>query len=121
MTNTLHCAQQQCSTNGYMNDLHTCFGNNSNEFVSWLLSIEKVVKSIENGPKDICFVKAEGNLLKFFYLLPINFLWNTLKEKNDMRVFKSCDCQPCKFHPHELQTAKDESSHPSNLFSSSTT
>ena len=71
MTNTLYHVPEKCSTDRYMNDLCTCTGNNSDKFISWLLSIENVAGLTEKDPKDIYFAKVEGNLLKFLYSLPI--------------------------------------------------
>ena len=39
-------------------------------------------KLMSNDPKNICVTKAEANLLKFSYFIPLmKFLWNFLKEK----------------------------------------
>ena len=67
MTNMLHFVKEQYSKDRYMNDVKTCTGGNSEELLSWLLSIEKVVKLIDNTHEDICFAKVEGKLLKLFY------------------------------------------------------
>ena len=66
----------------YINDLWTCTADNQEEFDPWLLSIEKVAKLTDSDPNEICFAKAEGNLLKFLY--SVNFKgcpWVHLKEK----------------------------------------
>ena len=65
-----------------MNDFRTCTADNQEEFDSWLLPIEKVAKLIDSDPNEICFAKAKGNLVKFFY--SVNFKgcsWVHLKEK----------------------------------------
>ena len=51
-----------------MNDQKTCKGTNAEEFNSWLLLAEKVSTLTNSNPKDVCFQKAEENLLKFFTL-----------------------------------------------------
>ena len=82
MTNILYKVQQQSSKDLYITNFKNCMGGSSEEFTSWLLSIEKVSKSTGNNPKDICFAKAENNFLKFIYSLPLHqFLWYSLKEK----------------------------------------
>ena len=50
-------------------------------FNSCLLSIEKWSKLTWNNPKDIYFIKAEGNL-KFIFSIPLKkFSWKSLKKK----------------------------------------
>ena len=66
MTSTLHRVKQQSAIDYYMNDLKTCTGDCSEKFQCWLLSVEKVSKLMGNDPKDICFTKAEGNLLNSY-------------------------------------------------------
>ena len=48
IANTLHQVHKQCSTDRYMCHLHTCTGENSDDFTSWLLSDEKVAKLTGN-------------------------------------------------------------------------
>ena len=49
-----------------MTDLKTFTGDSPEEFNPWLLSIEKVSTLTSYNLKDICFTKAEVNLLKFY-------------------------------------------------------
>ena len=54
----------------------------SDEFNSWLLSVEKVSKWTYNNCKDICFGKVKENFLKFQYSLPLEmFPVSPLKTK----------------------------------------
>ena len=54
-----------------------CTGDSSEEFHSCFLS-----KLTDNNLKEICFSKAEGNLLKSLYSLTLyKFSWYSLKEK----------------------------------------
>ena len=71
LTDTLYKPQLQNYKNTYVSDLRTCTVKNKEEFYSWLLSIEKVAKLMDSDPNEICFAKAEGNLLKFLY--SVNF------------------------------------------------
>ena len=49
---------------------------------------------MDNDPKDICFDKAEGNLLKFLYSLPLRkFSWHSHKEMMESRILSSGNCQ----------------------------
>ena len=50
-----------------MSDLRTCTLDNKEEFDSWLLSIGTVAQLMDSDPNEICFAKAEGNLLKLLY------------------------------------------------------
>ena len=52
-----------------MNNLKACAGDNSDDFILWSLSVRNVAKLMNNDPKDICFVKAEGTLLNCLYSL----------------------------------------------------
>ena len=63
MASTLHHVQQQFFTGKYMNDCNACTGDSLDDFASGLLSVKKVARLTD--PKDICFAKVEGNLLKF--------------------------------------------------------
>ena len=82
VTNTLNKVQHQSTIDRYMNDLKTCIANNVEEFNSWLLSVEKVLALRNSIPKESCFKKVEGNLLKFLYPFNLNRCsWFTLKER----------------------------------------
>ena len=81
MATTICKVQQQSSIDCYTTDVKTCTGQ-LEDFHSWFLSIEKVYKLTGNDPKDICFAKAQGNLLKLLYSHPLHkFSWYSLKEK----------------------------------------
>ena len=82
VTNTLNSVQQKRAIDRYMNDVKTCMGENTEEFNSWLLSVEKVTTITNTDSKEIHFKKAEGNLLKFLYAVNLKRCsWLTLKER----------------------------------------
>ena len=82
ITCTLQHFQLQYLMDHYMNGLKTCTGDNSDRFTSWLLSVAKVTKLIDDKPRNICFAKAEGNLFKYLHTLPLKkFSWHSIKEE----------------------------------------
>ena len=89
MANTLQKVQKQSFIDLYMTYLKSCTGHSSEEFNFLYLSFENVSKLTGNDLKGIFFVKAEGNLLNFLYLLALhNFLWNSLKGKCKQNFLK---------------------------------
>ena len=67
--NTLQTVQQESKIDRNMTDVKTCTRHDSEEFNTWLLSIDKVSKMTGHDPKEF-FTKAKGNLLKFFIQFP---------------------------------------------------
>ena len=66
-----------------MHNLITYRVDNPIVFNSWLILVEKVAMLTDEGPKDICFTKTEGNLHKFLYIIPLKqMFWFTLKERS---------------------------------------
>ena len=55
-----------------MTALKTNTRHDCEEFNTWLLSIDKVSKLTGQDPKEIYFAKAEDNLIKFQYSLPLH-------------------------------------------------
>ena len=66
MTNTLHSVQYQCSMDRYVNDHKACTDDNSDDLASWLLSVEKVAKLMDNGPRTYVLLNWEAVYLNFY-------------------------------------------------------
>ena len=79
---TLCKVQQQRSIARYMIHIKTWTRCNSEEFTTWLSSMDSVSKLRGHDHKELCFSKHSGNLLKILYsLLLYKFSWYALKEK----------------------------------------
>ena len=59
MANMLRKVQQQSSGDMDMTDLKTCTGHDSEEFITWLLSIDKISKLTRHGPRQFVSLKPK--------------------------------------------------------------
>ena len=79
--------RNKSTINRYITDLNMCTRDDSEEFDTWLLCIDKASKLIGHDTKEIHFAKTECNLLKFLYSIPLQNSHGTPLRKECMQNF----------------------------------